>query len=942
MSWNTIFYGSFNENVNHDRIDIWIKQQGFTGEPSALLLDANPLVITYAAKQFNDQLFGCGCEINAINQTGDYYQYDTLFSAPERNNYVEIIKTPVSGDPSIFIFQGYTLPEMYSTTLQKSIKLTITATDQLSQLDRFKPKLLVDDASYRADEFVNATDLIQTILTDCDVTENVAVNNTLFNQNYSKVPESTVFDNLFFDANQFSDKDGVMNDDEILEQILKTFYSRIYYANNKWMIERIPDIATLNKEYTLYVYDDASSFTVGNAPVDLKNHEVLSGTPELTYNPGYQKIRVKLNYKQPDSLVDNYYNDWQYYTRDYSVNTTKPIPRLRHWMFSSGDNSIYADLYNDQNIDTGLTWSLDSNWAPIVWSDWTWLQGTYCTTMFQFSTNTLPEKTILKVVYEHAVDPANATTGDTFKGRFALRCCTSTGTNYWISKSNANDSSTYWGTTPYIFEVEEDYDSFSDTGIFEVSKQIDVTTPVTSNSAISYRTKKSYTVQILPFPWVYTHRRTETIVTPIPVQYINEFYLDIYAMQRQTTWSGHSGEFQAVKTQFGNVDVDVATRIPPNILESSLGGYTGVKELSLDIFDVSVSQFTNGIYNQGDDETYRHVWKWSSDMLYPYIKIQEQYLQDMAQMYHRPRYTLNVDVRSTDSSVWTLGTIFQHSDIQYRDTSIMKFLCNGLAYNTKENSYRLNLIEFKADDGLRLDPCTLTPGFSVNPTSIDTGWTAGGLDINVSTNVTYTYNSSDNWITVSKYGSTVTATVTANVGDGRDGSVYFYPSNGLPVTVVPIHQDSSVNGTIEFDDSGNLVFDLGPNQVIDISILLFARAQVDSYWGYYRDTYANLDLYVNGTGVDAVYASAGCTTSCTDTDSHVFSVKGLSDASTLYGQGMLGNYQMDQEADLYPSVYLEITNVEVVSGGGTVTVPYSRWDYYYDQYGSPVGQKSVG
>ena len=52
MSWNLIYYGNFGDNANKDRVDIYIKQKDFLGTPEKLLLDANPLVISYPSKDF--------------------------------------------------------------------------------------------------------------------------------------------------------------------------------------------------------------------------------------------------------------------------------------------------------------------------------------------------------------------------------------------------------------------------------------------------------------------------------------------------------------------------------------------------------------------------------------------------------------------------------------------------------------------------------------------------------------------------------------------------------------------------------------------------------------------------------------------------------------------------------------------------------------------------
>jgi hypothetical protein len=42
MAFNRIYYGSFNDNVNNDKIDINIYQKDFAGSAEEILLDSNP------------------------------------------------------------------------------------------------------------------------------------------------------------------------------------------------------------------------------------------------------------------------------------------------------------------------------------------------------------------------------------------------------------------------------------------------------------------------------------------------------------------------------------------------------------------------------------------------------------------------------------------------------------------------------------------------------------------------------------------------------------------------------------------------------------------------------------------------------------------------------------------------------------------------------------
>ena len=229
---------------------------------------------------------------------------------------------------------------MYSSKLGKNIKLTIPATDRLSTLDRYTPWIFVDTSVYRAQEYIDALSIISSILYDADITNVIAVNNTLENINYRRIPGAdTVFNNVWLQSDNFSESTSEIQDDKkCLENILKTFYSRVYYSNGKWMVERISDLDKDVKNFTVHPKEVSSYLlSVPNDRINLSCHEqnALADSLELSYNPGFNKLVTNLKFKKPESLVENIWTDFKYYTKEVSVNSTLPLPKQRRWMTSA-------------------------------------------------------------------------------------------------------------------------------------------------------------------------------------------------------------------------------------------------------------------------------------------------------------------------------------------------------------------------------------------------------------------------------------------------------------------------------------------------------------------------------------------------------------------------------------------------------------------------------
>lgn len=845
MAYNTIFYGSFHDNVNEDRIDIYIKQLDFAGEPSALVLDANPLVITYSPKDFDAQIFGCGAEINIVNPTNDFFKFDSIFSVPERQNYVEIIKTPTSGDPSIYLFQGYVLPDMYSTTLQKNIRLTIPATDQLSTLDKLVPPILVNDASYRADEYIGATDLIGSILLDASIADKIWINNTLENTNYVKDSSSTVFDNVFFLADVFQDKTDILDSKSILEKVLKPFYSRVYYFNGSWRIERIADIGNQNKDYIIYSTDACSyTYSDSNNRIDLTcpDNLLIAGTPSLTYVPGYIQQNCKLNYKQPDSLTENIFTDVQPLDPCTASDASTymplgwPAPIYREWMvsqtphinepantfwFATGTADCSLRVFQD-NLPKkegafegeGVWFTMKSpkliGWTSAAEVNY-WSSQTLTTSInFTPITPSAYSGKNIDVNYKVCIPGAAVYTTPTtaaWETRFALRAIDKNNKNWWLAKHSDNDTSTYWSANPYYYDtsiLKSQLETDNEGARYlkwEISETVQMTSPIMTDVSVS-RARKRRTVTLnqrvlwntLFNKWYYYD-----IYTPTDPEYIGKLYLDFYIPRIAADYSPGGGpednKFVPFIGWLGDIDVDIKEANPNNYLECSIGYRSGTKENELDIFDSESIAFINGIY-QGDTEEELHsISGWRSKDYDSFIKIQHKYLEDLTQMTQLPHYKLSLDVKSMDSSIFSLGNIYTH-DALVKDGSLLEFMCNGLAYNVKQNTYRLELMEYTPDANWRVDPCTCN--FSYSPAYLEYdkyGNQKVTNEVTVTTNRPYGVSSSENWVSWTVNPSTkITIEVDANPSASvRDASIYLSVIDcDSSVRIVSIHQDASV------------------------------------------------------------------------------------------------------------------------------------------------------
>lgn len=772
MSYATKYYGSFKDRLN-DTINVYIMGDGFTGEPSILKFDVNPVVISIAPKEITDTIFSTGCKINIINDSLNPFKFDNIFYAPEKTNYVLVTKT--HGDTSVNIFEGYVLPEMYSSDLKRNSRVTIPATDQLGRLDNYKPSYLIDTTFYRAPEYINGYDLLYNILSDADITNTMYINNTLYTDYFDKASTYTIFDYIHFDSNNFSDSTEVYNSKKCLDEILKTFYSRIYYNAGKWHLERIKDIGNEIKTYTVYHPDVSNSYlSIDNNNIELTNHNVIAESAQLTFNPGYNKISINLDYKKPESLIENIFWGTEFYNKgDISTNCTYPLPNIRRWMFSAPDTSIIIknDNVNDNVLESGIEFArypgtLNSR-----------VLNSYLTTAFVF--NKVVGGTIINLNFKYSLDEFFTNMTDvSLMVRYRLRTLDSSDNNWYISTDSSGNvvfSPTPTGSAKYCNYVD-----------LEEPKQIEINRKYNFTSILE---DYAYAFKYIGRPPQGAGKAVPGgyIKIPFEIDFINKVYLDVFPLCYKIPGTG---VWLVTDTRVGDFEATIETRKLPNILDGSLSEYIGTKEITLSIFDISTygqSIYSNGTYLQDSDLSYFALNKWRDSSLFKAKPIQYKLLEDTAQLFCDSRYSMTLDVLSNDTSVWSLGNTYTYKDLMYPDSSIIRFVCNGYDYNVINNSYRLNLYEYVQDVGWRanmdsdVDVSTYNMSINRNTLTYNYDTLSPCSDINtvdISTNTSWYVSNGNSWFNVYPLSGSGSTTITVDIND------WYYDGNSGSFSIV--------------------------------------------------------------------------------------------------------------------------------------------------------------
>ena len=193
-------------------------------------------------------------------------------------------------------------------------------------------------------------------------------------------------------------------------------------------------------------------------------------------------------------------------------------------------------------------------------------------------------------------------------------------------------------------------------------------------------------------------------------------------------------------------------------------------------------------------------------------------------------------------------------------------MCNGLQYNVKENTYRLDLMEYSSDDNWRVSPIQ----YVFTPSPLVANFDKYGIVedssvIDVSTNVdTWTVDTSATWLTLDKVGNKVYITCDQNPDPtSRDASIYFTPNPLLTVTgtfQTKVQQDASTETVyVQFADDGSIYQTGFTDEVARVSFRLIAgiNMQSDGYCGYGMGSDTATCYLTDGTVATSVDAQCG-------------------------------------------------------------------------------------
>ncbi len=349
MSYNDKYIAQFYTFPREEVITVKIQGENYSGSIETLTLAEDAVTITLPTKkELYGQIMGMGCQIRVIN-TETLIYFDNLFATSEKAHKVVIIEEQGTAN-EITLFEGFIQPAIHRQAITQKSRIIIPADNQLSNLHNYYSQYLESEFEFST---VNLYVLMKDILDTTGLELPIYIKNTLFSKLYAEAFDvtDTCFDKLRVNRQVFVENDEIMNGRNVLEHILKVTYSRLYYYDKKWVIDRLRDVHETN-QYKAYPQSGSASIQqLLHDSFELSDQHIVIGSAGLEYTSGKKEYEIIINFDKYDNLVaSNFIHIQQQTVIPTTLKGMLPKPSLGFWQTWRG-----LDVFNHSLTTEHLT-----------------------------------------------------------------------------------------------------------------------------------------------------------------------------------------------------------------------------------------------------------------------------------------------------------------------------------------------------------------------------------------------------------------------------------------------------------------------------------------------------------------------------------------------------------------------------------------------------------
>lgn len=290
-----------------------IKKEGYVGDPRRLyLIGNNGLDIDYKMENWFKPIVGQSCSLTILNDASNWYELEDLATLDEREFYIVVDAT--LGSDHITLFEGFVQSDVVTQKYLENSSIELIASNLVSKLSDIYPSIIDTPGKESIINVINQT------LKLTGKNDEIYVNNKLDPSGITITNNRSCFNVCGVDTEAFWE-DNVKKTPglDIINEILTSFDSYLYWYDKKWYIQRYADIwPTDSSKHWInyhpdvsYVYDtDASSISIPESSINMPissftNAAFVGKTQQISMIPGLRYLEIQMKNEPYLNLTTN-------------------------------------------------------------------------------------------------------------------------------------------------------------------------------------------------------------------------------------------------------------------------------------------------------------------------------------------------------------------------------------------------------------------------------------------------------------------------------------------------------------------------------------------------------------------------------------------------------------------------------------------------------------
>lgn len=679
--------GCYNESLGTCYVDIYKKS--YSASSDSLTLSAESIYVILDETDYFTPIKSSSFSMSIINDKDDFYELDDLFSISDLEYYVRVYNN------SVVFFAGYIPCSTVEQVWLSKGSIELNATCNLNRLGEYYPTIFTTKGLY------SIIEILQNCLSFTQMDLPININCNLLP---GGIFTGVLHDQTYIDSDAFYANNIELEDCQtILNKILVSFNSVIYYYNDEWYIERYKDLNDNPKQYYRFESDSSDAYHY-----DSTNTHLTMGTEikpmrmsqRISYTPGLKRIELTLKEKRKLNYINYYFNDITYPT---TLSLLEYIsPEIGCWESLNEGTDLTVTLINNYNIITngvsiddmsneGGTYSYqngidETNPSASYYQMRHSLYGIY--TKFNLLLNDTNPTTI-NIAFKFALNPSFLnvfTYFDTDRWvhpndhKFYVRLFIGTSGRNWLHMNTTtgkyefrqqDDLTKYpngggydWG----LVQIEIPFDSFTD----KVGLAHDFSTAITLDADIDVDSDNDY-----------------FIIGICELGYNNPLYATGDYVGRM-----NKANIAYKHVMYGDVFITANDELGDNLWTGDISNdFIDVGKLDVDFYDVNSLSLLNCLYINAPASDRTSVWYEVGHMetLLPLVK---WVIRDRFQIFNKTRRKVTSDFKSTQF-------IKPLSLVNTTIVANKTFFVDGYRFNLHSSIYdNMNLKEYVNDDGI--------------------------------------------------------------------------------------------------------------------------------------------------------------------------------------------------------------------------------------------------